>query len=104
MPKCEDCGEEVKRRFKCPKCLKLICSWCWNHIHAIQEAKGESAGLADWGEALEWERNIHEQLDTLGAPRKSVDGFDFSINGRFAFLRYRAADPAQGQSEEYQQN
>jgi hypothetical protein len=37
----------------------------------------------------EWERNIHEQLDTLGAPRADVHGEIFSINGRFSFLRLR---------------
>ena len=40
---------------------------------------------------LEWERNIHEQLDTLNAPRADSRGYPFSINGRFAHLRIRSA-------------
>lgn len=33
MVECEDCGDEVKRRFTCFHCGQYICGWCWNHIH-----------------------------------------------------------------------
>ena len=35
---CEDCGDEVpspRRRIRCKHCRKLICGWCYNHIHGI---------------------------------------------------------------------
>lgn len=32
-PECEDCGDEAKRRTRCPRCRKLVCSWCWGHVH-----------------------------------------------------------------------
>lgn len=32
---CEDCGDECKRRKKCPHCGYLVCVWCWHHIHSL---------------------------------------------------------------------
>ena len=37
MPECEDCGDEARRRTRCPNCGKLICGWCYNHVHNRQE-------------------------------------------------------------------
>lgn len=36
MPKCEDCGNEQKRRVRCYHCGLLICSWCWHYIHCCE--------------------------------------------------------------------
>lgn len=33
MTKCEDCGDETKRRTKCPKCGLMVCRWCYHHLH-----------------------------------------------------------------------
>ncbi len=33
MKECEDCGEECRRRYRCPYCGLLICGWCQNHVH-----------------------------------------------------------------------
>lgn len=44
----------------------------------------------------EWEKNVHAQLDTLGAPRADSNDAIFSINGRFAHLR---RSPAAGSAE-----
>ena len=31
---CEDCQKMVtERRLRCRNCQKLICGWCWNHVH-----------------------------------------------------------------------
>lgn len=33
---CEDCGEEIpvnQGRFRCARCLKLVCAWCRGHVH-----------------------------------------------------------------------
>lgn len=38
---CEDCGDEVpfpRRRFRCRHCKKLVCGWCYNHVHGLQLA------------------------------------------------------------------
>lgn len=33
---CEDCGDEVEtRRTRCPNCGKLVCGWCYYHIHGV---------------------------------------------------------------------
>lgn len=35
---CEDCHEEMmdsERRRRCNKCDKLVCAWCWGHIHGF---------------------------------------------------------------------
>jgi hypothetical protein len=35
---CEDCGDEIeapRRRIRCKHCMKLICGWCYNHVHGI---------------------------------------------------------------------
>jgi len=40
MTKCEDCGDECKRRFRCSNCNLLICGWCWNHVHVIAKLFG----------------------------------------------------------------
>ena len=33
---CEDCGDECEtRRTRCPNCGKLVCSWCYYHIHGV---------------------------------------------------------------------
>lgn len=31
--KCEDCGDDFKRRTRCKTCGKLVCRWCYHHIH-----------------------------------------------------------------------
>lgn len=38
---CEDCGDEMdegRRRTRCPECGRLVCGWCWNHVHALHPA------------------------------------------------------------------
>lgn len=35
MTQCEDCGEDCKRRTRCPRCGKLVCRWCYHHIHKL---------------------------------------------------------------------
>ena len=33
---CETCGDEMEagqRRVRCPYCNKLVCGWCFNHVH-----------------------------------------------------------------------
>lgn len=35
---CEDCHEEMMdkdRRRRCKSCRKLVCAWCWGHIHGF---------------------------------------------------------------------
>ncbi len=35
---CEDCGEEVpkgRRRVRCARCERVVCSYCYHHIHVI---------------------------------------------------------------------
>lgn len=35
---CEDCHEEMmdsERRRRCGSCQKLVCAWCWGHIHGF---------------------------------------------------------------------
>ena len=35
---CEDCHDEMEdneRRRKCPRCKKLVCGWCFNHVHSL---------------------------------------------------------------------
>jgi hypothetical protein len=36
---CEDCGEipeREARRIRCPRCNKLVCRWCYHHVHAAE--------------------------------------------------------------------
>jgi hypothetical protein len=54
--------------------------------------KLSEAALRSSAVDAEWEKNIHEQLDTLKAPRADIDGNAFSINGRFAMLRSSGMD------------
>lgn len=38
---CQDCGDDTqKRRTRCKACGKLVCRWCYNHVHhpALREA------------------------------------------------------------------
>jgi hypothetical protein len=42
MTHCEDCGEETKRRFRCPRCKMLICGWCWNHVHSFSKNEADA--------------------------------------------------------------
>lgn len=45
---CEDCGETIpleKRRTRCKRCKRLICSWCYHHAHAIPLPDLISQGL-----------------------------------------------------------
>ena len=31
---CEDCGDDTqKRRMRCKVCDKLVCRWCYHHVH-----------------------------------------------------------------------
>lgn len=33
---CEDCGDEIpkgQRRHRCKNCGKLVCGWCYGHVH-----------------------------------------------------------------------
>lgn len=39
MTLCEDCGEDCKRRTRCPNCKLLVCSWCWHHSHNLFSEK-----------------------------------------------------------------
>lgn len=35
---CEECHEEMmdsERRRRCGRCGKLVCGWCFNHIHSL---------------------------------------------------------------------
>lgn len=35
---CEDCHDEMQdceRRTRCKKCGKLVCGWCYNHVHSL---------------------------------------------------------------------
>ncbi|MGA9862104.1 MAG: hypothetical protein WA383_02330 [Terriglobales bacterium] len=41
MHACENCGDEVKRRIRCQNCGLLICSWCYNHVHAVVTLRSE---------------------------------------------------------------
>lgn len=36
MTVCEDCGDKVSRRKLCWHCGKLVCGWCWHHIHCCE--------------------------------------------------------------------
>lgn len=39
---CEDCGDDMQptqRRRKCSKCDKLVCGWCFNHVHRLRGEK-----------------------------------------------------------------
>ncbi len=36
MTACEDCGDEVIRRFCCFHCGLYICPWCWDHVHRCE--------------------------------------------------------------------
>jgi len=36
MKACEDCGDEVQRRTRCPNCKKLVCRWCYHHAHRLE--------------------------------------------------------------------
>ncbi len=39
---CEDCGDEIpegQRRTRCPHCKKLVCGWCFNHVHGLNESE-----------------------------------------------------------------
>src|SRR4051812_12946255 len=37
---CEDCGDECRRRTRCPACGILVCRWCYHHIHGMEELRG----------------------------------------------------------------
>lgn len=41
MKTCEDCGEEAKRRTRCPNCKQLLCGWCYNHCHMLAVKSGD---------------------------------------------------------------
>lgn len=35
---CEDFGESIdigRRRIRCKHCGKLVCGWCYNHVHGL---------------------------------------------------------------------
>lgn len=35
---CEDCGDEMdpgRRRVRCKNCGKLVCPWCYHHVHLL---------------------------------------------------------------------
>jgi hypothetical protein len=45
---CEDCGDEVEtRRTRCPNCGKLVCSWCYHHIHGVLAGVYAEDGLSN---------------------------------------------------------
>jgi hypothetical protein len=37
---CEDCGDECRRRTRCPACDLLVCRWCYHHVHGREELRG----------------------------------------------------------------
>lgn len=36
MSVCEDCGDSVRRRFRCFHCGLFVCRWCWHHVHQCE--------------------------------------------------------------------
>lgn len=35
MTYCDDCGDETRKRTRCKHCGKLVCAWCYHHIHGV---------------------------------------------------------------------
>ena len=52
---CEDCGDECEtRRTRCPNCGKLVCSWCYYHVHGVYSfVASEHVGLVACQQSVE---------------------------------------------------
>lgn len=38
---CEDCNAITYRRTRCRACGKLVCRWCYNHVHGPEVTSGD---------------------------------------------------------------
>lgn len=58
MKLCDDCGDETGRRKKCPHCGQMVCGWCWNHVHSIQNELDNQTARKDF------EQGVYAKEDT----------------------------------------
>lgn len=41
---CEDCGDRCYcQRTRCRRCRKLLCPWCFHHVHSLTREEAPDA-------------------------------------------------------------